>query len=66
MPAPQPAPEPALEPIAAPTEKKRVSPLVWIVVGVSILLLWIFFRFLSLDYDTTTPAIHWTAPTGTR
>ena len=66
MPAPQPAPAPALEPIAAPTEKKRVSPLVWIVVGVSILLLWIFFRFLSLDYDTTTPAIHWTAPTGTR
>jgi YjbE family integral membrane protein len=53
---------------AAPVapQSRRIRPLVWILVGVSVLVLWAFFRFLSLDYDTTTPAAHWTAPTNAR
>ena len=45
---------------------KRIKPLVWIVAAISVALLWILFRFLSLDFPTTTPVLQWTPPTGHR
>jgi len=45
---------------------KRVKLSVWIVTAVSIALLWILFRSLSLDFPATTPALQWTPPAGQR
>lgn len=45
---------------------KRVKLSVWIGAAISIALLWILFRSLSLDFPTTTPALQWTPPTGQR
>ncbi len=56
--------EPAGEAPAPP--RKRIRPMVWIIAAIALVLLWMFFRFLSLDYATSTPAIQWSAPTGTR
>ncbi|MGO9994966.1 MAG: TerC family protein [Steroidobacteraceae bacterium] len=39
---------------------------VWIAVAIAVALLWILFRFLSLDFATTTPAIQFTPPTRPR
>jgi YjbE family integral membrane protein len=46
--------------------KKRIKPFVWIAAVVSVALLWMLFRFLSLDFPTTAPAMQWTPPTGHR
>ena len=48
------------------SREKRIKPLIWIVAVISVALLWILFRFLSLDFPTTTPALQWTPPTGHR
>ena len=45
---------------------KRVKLSVWIATAVSIALLWILFRSLSLDFPATTPALQWTPPAGQR
>jgi hypothetical protein len=51
--------------VQAPRDKRfRLS--VWIAVAISVALLWILFRFLSLDFATTTPAIQFTSPTRPR
>jgi YjbE family integral membrane protein len=51
--------------VQAPRDK-RIKPFVWIAVVIFVALLWILFRFLSLDFPATTPAIQWTPPTGHR
>jgi len=45
---------------------KRAKRWVWIVVAISLALLWIIFKSLSLDFAPTAPAIQWTAPTAPR
>jgi len=45
---------------------KRSKLLVLIIAVMTVALLWIFFKFLSLDFATATPPIQWTAPTGPR
>jgi YjbE family integral membrane protein len=45
---------------------RRVKPFVWIAAVISVALLWLLFRSLSLDFPTATPAIQWTPPTGHR
>jgi YjbE family integral membrane protein len=68
----QPDPGSALPPHVVATSSvqaprgKRIKPLVWIVAAISVALLWILFRSLSLDFPTTTPALQWTPPTGHR
>ncbi len=52
-------------PVRAPWYK-RVKLSVWVAAAISIALLWILFRSLSLDFPTTTPALQWTPPTGSR
>lgn len=52
--------------VQASPEKKRIKPLYWIIAVVSLALLWVLFRSLSLDFPTTTPALQWTPPTGHR
>ncbi|MFI4889265.1 MAG: TerC family protein [Steroidobacterales bacterium] len=57
---------PPVAAVESTPERKRRSPWVWIVAAIVVALLWIFFRSLSLDYASSTPAIQWTPPTGTR
>jgi Integral membrane protein TerC family len=46
---------------------KRIQPWVWIVTATTtVVVLWIFFKFLSLDFASTTPPVQWTPPTGPR
>jgi hypothetical protein len=51
--------------VLAPPRGKRNRRTAWIVAAVSVLLLWMFIKWLSLDYPGAAPAVHWTAPTGT-
>ncbi len=68
----QPRPAAAVPPVDDTTSRvrapwhKRVKLSVWIVTAVSIALLWILFRSLSLDFPATTPALQWTPPAGQR
>ena len=68
----QPKPAAAVPPIDGTTSHvrapwhKRVKLSVWIATAVSIALLWILFRSLSLDFPATTPALQWTPPAGQR
>jgi YjbE family integral membrane protein len=67
-----PPPPVAAPPVAAtadvppPSRDKHTRRIAWIVVAISAVLLWLFIKSLSLDRPGTAPAIHWTAPTGTR
>jgi YjbE family integral membrane protein len=68
----QPKPAAAAPPVDGTTSHvrapwhKRVKLSVWIATAVSIALLWILFRSLSLDFPATTPALQWTPPAGQR
>jgi YjbE family integral membrane protein len=68
----QPKPAVAVPPVDGTTSDgrtpwhKRVKLSVWIATAVSIALLWILFRSLSLDFPATTPALQWTPPAGQR
>jgi len=68
----QPKPAAAVPPVDGTTSDvrapwhKRVKLSVWIATAVSIALLWILFRSLSLDFPATTPALQWTPPAGQR
>ena len=44
--------------------RKRIKPVVWIAAVISVALIWMLFKMLSLDFPTTTPALQWTPPTG--
>ena len=46
--------------------RKRFKLLAWIVAAISVALLWMLIRSLSLDFPTTTPALQWTPPAGQR
>jgi YjbE family integral membrane protein len=64
--APRPSEE---EETASPAEaprNPRAKRWVWIVAAISLALLWILFKSLSLDFAPATPPIHWTAPTAPR
>ncbi len=63
--APSPTPAAETSHTRAP-RRKRVKLSVWIAAAISIALLWILFRSLSLDFPTATPALQWTPPTGQR
>lgn len=58
----QPFGEAAMSRVQAPRHK-RFKPVVWIVAAISVALLWMLFKFLSLDFQTATPALQWTPPT---
>ena len=68
----QPKPAAAAPPVDGTTSHvrapwhKRVKLSVWIATAVSIALLWILLRSLSLDFPATTPALQWTPPAGQR
>lgn len=51
--------------IAAP-RNRRIKIWVWIAAGILLLLLWMFFKFLSLDFAEATPPLQWTPPTKPR
>lgn len=60
---PAPAEEHAIAELEVPPEKK--SKLVFWIVAISLLvLLWILFKSLSLDFTPTAPAVEFTRPTG--
>jgi YjbE family integral membrane protein len=52
-------------PVPAPRDK-RSKRWVWIAAAISVALLWILFRSLSLDFTTTAPALQFTPPTRPR
>jgi len=52
--------------LATAPRNRRVKLMVGIAAVIAIALLWLLFRFLSLDFATTAPAIQWTPPTGVR
>jgi hypothetical protein len=51
--------------VRAPRDK-RFKRSVWIVAAISVALLWLLFKFLSLDFTTTTPVLQFTPPTKPR
>jgi YjbE family integral membrane protein len=71
-PAPLPEPGSTLPSEVAATShvpaprNKRIKLFVWVAAVISVALIWILFRSLSLDFPTTTPALQWTPPTGHR
>ena len=61
LPPPPPPPQPT-----SPWKNVRASPLFWVAVVVMVVLLWVYFHFLSLGMDNTAPSVHWSAPTGSQ
>ncbi len=59
----QPSDEAAMSRVPAPRHK-RIKPAVWIAAAISVVLLWMLFKLLSLDFSTAAPALQWTPPTG--
>ncbi|HLN48151.1 MAG TPA: TerC family protein [Steroidobacteraceae bacterium] len=59
----QPTEDAATSPVQAP-RRKRIKPVAWIAAVISVALLYMLFKLLSLDFSTTAPALHWTPPTG--
>ncbi len=59
----QPSDEAAMSRVPAPRHK-RIKPAVWIAAAISVVLLWMLFKLLSLDFSTAAPALQWTSPTG--
>ncbi|MGO9039770.1 MAG: TerC family protein [Steroidobacteraceae bacterium] len=59
----QPSDEAAMSHAPAPRHK-RIKPAVWIAAAVAVVLLWMLFKLLSLDFSTAAPALQWTPPTG--
>jgi len=59
----QPSGEVATSRVQAPRHK-RIKPVVWIAAVIAVALFWLLFKFLSLDFTTTAPALQWTPPTG--
>jgi hypothetical protein len=43
--------------------RKRFKRAFWITAVIAVALLWMLFKFLSLDFDSATPALQFTAPT---
>ncbi len=58
-----PSDEAAVGRVQAP-RRGRIKPAVWIAAAISVMLLWMLFKLLSLDFSTAAPALQWTAPTG--
>lgn len=64
--APRPSEEEETASHAEAPRNPRAKRWVWIVAAISLALLWILFKSLSLDFAPATPPIHWTAPTAPR